>query len=326
MFGLRSPMSTQRASLGALVLLLAAALSLPSYAIAEETPASQRAQQLTCPVGQDIPFQAVDFDQPAPVPYSQAERACWAGWPQALALAQGPNGLWVDVRDAGSVQRLALQHGTVNVALINLGDKAFLKKRSLVLVGAAVDLRAITQRCVTLRQSGQYQDVHVLLGGVRSWRLAGQSIQSDGSALLPADEASARDLWLGAADGQWKIAVFNLSEQQRQNLPVPPTQVLDLGANMTQAVQELERQVVSQPVPAPGRWLVVAPDATALAQTKTLWHQRQDGGKPEDAKNLDASHAVIWLAGGWSAYAAYIQQQKKLAAHAGLPLPRICGI
>jgi rhodanese-related sulfurtransferase len=298
---------------------MAAALLSSSHAIAQENPAPQQAQQLTCPVRQDDPLQAVNFGEPALVPYSQAERACWADWPQALALAQEPNGLWVDVRDAGSARRLALR-GAVNVALANLADKAFLKKRSLVLVGASVDLRTMTRRCVALRQSGQYRDVHVLLGGVRSWRLAGQSIQpstqSDGSALLPADEASARELWLGAADGQWKIAALNLSQQQRQSLPVPPAQVLDLGANVTQAVQELERQVAGQPLPAPSRWLVVAPDATTLAQAKTLWPQKT----PNDQNTL------IWLTGGWLAYAAWLQQQKTLAAHAGRSLPRICGL
>lgn len=321
MLGPQPSMPTRRVHQGGLVLLLAAAL-LPGYADAQEAPASQQTQQLTCPAGQDDPLQAVNFGEPAPAPYSQAERACWADWSQSLALAQGPNGLWVDVRDAGSVRRLRL-HGAVNVALAILADKAFLKKRSLVLVGAAVDLRAMTQRCVALRQSGQYQDVHVLLGGVRSWRLAGQAIQSDGSALLPADEASARDLWLGAADGQWKIAALNLSEQQRQSLPVTPTQLLDLGANMTQAVQELERQVAGQPLPAPSRWLVVAPDAAALAQAQALWRQRT--AKPETAKGSNPN-ALVWLTGGWPAYATWLQQQKTLAAHAGRSLPRLCGI
>jgi len=202
----------------------------------------------------------------------------------------------------------------------DLAGKTFLQGQALVLIGSGADLRALTGRCLTLRQSGQFKSVHVLLGGVRSWRLAGQPIQAGGSALLPPGEASAQDLWLGAADGLWRIAALGLSARQRQSLPVPTDQVLDLGAPAAQAVQELERQINRQPLPAPASWLVVAADAQQLAQAQALWQQRQN------TQDAHGQHTIVWLAGGWPAYASYLEQQKTLAAHAGRSLPRICGM
>ncbi|MFT3779447.1 MAG: hypothetical protein QM772_14435 [Ottowia sp.] len=249
--------------------------------------------------------------------YTDAERACWADWPQAQALAQGLNGQWVDVRDAGSARRIALR-GAATVGLTDLADKAFLKGQSLVLVGTGVDLKALTERCVALRQRGQFSGVHVLLGGARTWRLAGQPVQADGTAVAP-DEASAQELWLGAAGDLWQLAVFGLSAEQRQSLPVPASRVLDLGADARRAVDELQRRATTgERLAAPRQWLVVAPDAAQLAQAQALWRERAQAASPLGAP--------IWLSGGWQAYAAYLQQQKTLAAHAGRPLPRLCGM
>jgi rhodanese-related sulfurtransferase len=308
MIGRKNWTAYRSACLGALALLAV------GCAASQQEPTAQPAEQLTCPRVED-PLQTVNFEVTAPAPYSDAERACWANWPQAQTLAQGPNGQWVDVRDAGTVRRLGL-HGVTNVGLADLADKAFLKGQSLILIGSGVDLRALTQRCVALRQSGQFRDVHVLLGGVRAWRLAGQAITSNGDALAP-EQASAQELWLGAADGVWQIAALGLTPQQRQNLPVPEKQVLDLGPNIPQAVAELQNRI-AEPLPAHQRWLVVTADAAQLEQAQTLWSQQ--------ASTTDAGQTPIWLAGGWPAYISWLQQQQTLAAHAGRTLPRICGM
>ena len=266
---------------------------------------------LTCDQPGD-PLHAVAFTE-APADYTDAERACWVDWTQARALADGPGGQWVDVRETGAVRRLGLPGATaVNTA--DLADKAFLKGRTLVLVGTGVDLKALSSRCVDLRDSAQFKGVHVLLGGVRTWQQANQPVLADGSA-LPAQEASAQELWLGATGDLWQVAALGLSTPQMARLPVQRERLLDLGADPSRAMARLARHLQDERLPAPRQWLVIADTPERLAQARSLWRQRADGAQ-----------APLWLAGAWPAYASYLEQQKTLAAHAGRPLPRLCGM
>ncbi len=268
---------------------------------------------LTCDK-QEQALNAVAFTED-PAGYGGAERDCWVDWAQAQALAQGADGQWVDVRDAGARRRLGLP-GTAAVGLPDLADKAFLKGQSLVLVGTGVDLKALSARCASLRQSGQFKGVHVLLGGVRNWRLAGQAVQPDGS-VLPPEQATAQELWLGAADDLWQIAALGLSAQQIADLPVHRERLLDLGHDTRQALDRLSTQLHGDRLPVPRQWLVIADTPERLAQAQGLWRQRAAGS---------AVNSPLWLDGAWPAYAAYLDQQKTLAAHAGRPLPRLCGM
>ncbi|QTD46377.1 rhodanese-like domain-containing protein [Ottowia testudinis] len=276
-----------------------------------QTQVSERA--LTCDKQPEL-LHNVAFTETS-TGYSDAERACWLDWPQAQALAQGQGGQWVDVRDAGAIRRLGLP-GATAVGLPDLADKTFLRGQSLVLVGTGVDLKALSVRCATLRQAGQFKGVHVLLGGVRRWRQAGQPMQSDGD-VWPADQASAQELWVGAADDLWQIATAGLTAPQIANLPVPRDRLLDLGADAAQAVDRLTFQVNAERLPMPRQWLVIADNAERLAQMQALWRQRDANG---------AADSPVWLIGAWPAYASYLDQQKTLAAHAGRPLPRLCGM
>ena len=87
---------------------------------------------LTCDK-QEQALNAVAFTED-PAGYGDAERACWVDWAQAQALAQGPSGQWVDVRDAGARRRLGLP-GTAAVGLPDLADNAFLNHTSPDLQG-----------------------------------------------------------------------------------------------------------------------------------------------------------------------------------------------
>ncbi len=250
--------------------------------------------------------------------YNEEERACWAEWGQAYATATGPNGLWVDVRGAGARRLLSLP-GAAAVDLADIPTRAFLKGQSLVLIGTGVDLKALSSQCVALRQSGQFKSVHVLLHGVRSWRQAGQPMQTDGGALLPTDEASAQEFWLGAANGQWRVAALGLGPDEQARLPLSAAFAASAD-DLSQAMADLAAHVAqAEPLAAPQRWLVVAASSAQLAQAQTLWRQHAV------ARGLGLT-PLTWLSGAWPAYANYLQQQQTLAAHAGRPLPRLCAL
>lgn len=249
--------------------------------------------------------------------YDDAERACWTEWEGAQAIATGADGLWVDVRDAGARRQLGLP-GVTAVDLADVSNRAFLKGQSLVLIGTGVDLKVLSSQCVALRQSGQFKRVHVLLHGVRSWRQAGQPVQADG-ALLPPDEASAQEFWLGAANGQWRVAALGLGSEEQARLPLSaafaasardmPQTIADLAAHIAQA----------EPLAAPQRWLVLTRSAAQLTQAQALWRQHA-------AAHGQNPLLLTWLSGAWPAYASYLQQQQTLAAYAKRPLPRLCGL
>lgn len=272
---------------------------------------------LTCDRQEILAPAQVLLHQAGAVVYDDAERACWAGWEQAHAVATGPNGLWVDVRDAGARRQLDLP-GVTAVDLADVPTRAFLKGQSLVLIGTGVDLKALSSQCAALRQSGQFKNVHVLLHGVHSWRQAGQLVQANG-ALLPPDEASAQEFWLGAANGQWRVAALGLGPDEQARLPLP-TAFAASAQDLPQAMADLAAHIAqAEPLAAPQRWLVLTHSAAQLAQAQALWRQH--------AAALGQNPPLLtWLSGAWPAYASYLQQQQTLAAHAGRPLPRLCGL
>ena len=280
-------------------------------------------QPLTCERGAYESLRPVVFAASDATAFSETERACWVDWAPAQALATRSNGQWLDVRDAGARRRLSLP-GVTAIALADLPSKAFLKGQTLVLVGTGVDLKALSSQCVALRQSGHFKGVHVLLHGVRAWRLANQPALVEGSALAP-DEVDAQELWLGAADDQWRIAAIGLDADGLRSLPMAATFTAS-ASNLKQVVADLahriSRQVDSQPHQ---RWLVLTATPEQLAELRALWLELQPS---LDAQALPVTTGTTpwWLVGAWPAYASYLEQQKTLAAHAGRPLPRLCGM
>ena len=275
---------------------------------------------LTCDRGADDSLRPVVFGSDQATSYSEAERACWLDWPAAQQTASGPGGQWVDVRDAGARRRLALT-GITAADLADVQSKAFLKGQSLVLIGTGVDLRALSSHCIALKQSGQFKDVHVLLHGVRAWRQARQPVLADGAALA-SDEASAQDLWLGAADDLWRIAAIGLAPEQLASLPVKAAFATS-DQNLRQAVAELAARTKAAVDVAPQqRWLVLTATPAQLAEVRALW----PANSSESVVNETSASAPVWLIGAWPTYASYLEQQKTLAAHAGRPLPRLCGM
>jgi hypothetical protein len=281
--------------------------------------AQAESRSLTCDRDADDPLRPVVFAVGGASAFSEAEHTCWLDWTAAQQAATGPGGQWVDVRDAGA-RRLLTLPGVTAVDLADLPSKAFLKGQSLVLIGTGVDLKTLSTQCVALRQSDQFKDVHVLLHGVRAWRLAKQPTLVDGSVLAP-DEVSAQELWLGAADDQWRIAAIGLAPEHLASLPVKAA-FTGSEQNLRQTVAELATHMAQNSSDRPQqRWLALTATAAQLAQLRALWLER-----PLNPADTAIASAPLWLVGAWPAYASYLEQQKTLAAHAGRPLPRLCGM
>ena len=289
---------------------LVSAASVCALAQSESLP-------LRCDRDADDALRPVVFAAGDASTYSEAERACWLDWTAAQQVAPGPAGQWVDVRDAGARRRLGLP-GVTAVELADLPSKAFLKGQSLVLIGTGVGLKALSTQCVALRQSGQFKSVHVLLHGVRAWRLANQPALVDGSVLAP-DEVGAQELWLGAADDQWRIAAIGLDADQLARLPVKPA--FSIGTqDLKQALAELAARIARRADDQPHQqWVVLTATSSQLAQVRAQWLERL-------AINTHTVPSPLWFVGAWPAYASYLEQQQILAAHAGRPLPRLCGM
>lgn len=249
--------------------------------------------------------------------YSAEQQACWANWEQAQALMHETQGLWVDVRDAVQVQRLGLSNAA-QVDLAAMAERSFLWGQVLVLIGTGVDLPALSERCLALRSSGRYKSVHVLLGGARTWVLAGQPVLRNVHDLLPPQEIHARDFWLGLNNDQWRVALLGVPQDRAVMLAADDTNLpLDLGTDIGHAIDALKEKMVATPLPPQQHWLVVAGSDEMLAQAQRAW----------SSNNKDTgSSAPLWLSGGWPAYVNYMQQQNAVAKHSGNALPALCGV
>lgn len=295
--------------------LLPLAASGPGAAAADPAPAEQtcRRADAEAPTPVDMPLAP-----PAPpAPYTEAERACWIGWREARQrAAQGAS--WVDVREAGAAQRLRLA-GALAVPRAEVADKAALRGLDLLAVGDAGDLRALSRQCAAWRQSGRFGAVHVVLGGVRAWRLAGMPVQPDPHAATPPQPptvVSAAEYRQGVADGLWRVVTLGIAPENAHALAQPPVLALPAAdaAGLGALGQALAGAGEGGLMSAPSFWLAVAADAPAQAWLQALWNQQE------------AAQPLLWLHEGLDGYSRYLAQQHQLAAHAGRALPRLCGL
>ncbi|MDR0274202.1 MAG: rhodanese-like domain-containing protein [Burkholderiaceae bacterium] len=313
----------RRAGLLALALLAAWA---SNCALAQQklaTPQGQvQEQDLSClrDEGNHTPH-AVDFKEVPFEPYTAAERACWIDWDGARRLAaQGAQ--WVDVREAGTVQRLRLV-GALPVPSHEVAGKAALRGLNLLIVGEDTDLRALSRQCLAWKSNGNFNAVHVVLGGVRAWRLARQPVQLDTRAAgtpEPPEVVTPAQFWQGQADRLWRVVTLGVERGQAQILGYPVA--LALPKADAAALQELQKALAQTQkqngsgAPAPS-WLAVAADAPTQARLLAVW-----GQQPQAA----TTPALLWLGGGVRVWREYLSEQKQLAAHAGHALPRACGL
>ena len=285
----------------------------PGAAAADPAPAEQTCRRADA----DAP-NPVDMPLAPPAPYTDAERACWIGWREARQLAaQGAS--WVDVREAGAAQRLRLA-GALAVPRAEVADKAALRGLDLLAVGDAGDLRALSRQCAAWRQSGLFGSVHVVLGGVRAWRLAGMPVQPDPQAATPPQlptVVSAAEYRQGVVDGLWRVVTLGIAPDDAHALAQPP--VLALPAADAAGLRALRQALDGMgdggaPTSIPSFWLAVAADAVDQARLQALWDLQR------------AAQPLLWLHEGLDGYRRYLVQQHQLAAHAGRALPRLCGL
>jgi rhodanese-related sulfurtransferase len=313
---------------------LAISALLAACASAVQTDVSQ--QDTDCSSGQDSGgSRAVDFKVPPFQPYTDAERDCWIGWADARQLA-AHGAQWVDARGIGLVQRLRLT-GALAVPSEDVADKAALRGLDLLILGDDVDLRSLSRQCLAWRQSGHFRGVHIVLGGVRTWRLTGQPTQAvDRRAAVtpePPDTVTPAEYWKGLPDGLWRVVAVGLDANQQRALDYPvaltiPTADTDAFGTLRQALARTGKDDSADAVAQ--SWLVVAPDASAQARLQALWNRQQiaaaptaNGGQQTDP--APPAPTLLWLGGGLRAYRDYLTAQRQLAAHAGHALPRLCG-
>jgi len=319
------PLLTQdrRTSLFALALLAWAAGCVAQNAIPPQDQAAQQ-QNLICPRdAESDTLRAVDFGQAPPEPYTEAERACWVDWSGAKHMAaQGAQ--WVDVREAGRAQRLRLV-GALPVPSQEVASKAALRGLDLLILGDDTDLRALSRQCVAWKKNGNFQGVHVVLGGVRAWRLAGQPVQLDARAVStpePPEVVTPAEFRQGLANGLWHVVTLGVDPNEARALGQPAALTIstaDAGAlqQLQQTLARANTKTGNKPTEADPSWLVVTADASAQARLLALWSQQ---------KQEAAAPTLLWLGGGLHAYRNYISEQQQLAAHAGHALSRLCGM
>jgi rhodanese-related sulfurtransferase len=288
-------------------------------------------QEAACPDVDSSDLHAVDFKQPPAEPYAEAERACWVDWQGARQLA-AQGAYWVDVRETGAVRRLRLA-GTLAVPRQDVADKAALRGLNVLILGEDVDLRALSRQCVAWRQSGHFGDVHIVLGGVRAWRLAGQPVQPDPrstATLEPADVVSPAEYRLGMADGRWRVATLGIDPNEALTQAQVAIPTSDVGAldELRQALAQADKNTSAATATA-SPWVVVTADASSQTRLHALWHQQHRAiPAATHGQAVQAAQAppLLWLGGGLRAYRGYLGEQHQLAAHAGQTLPRLCGL
>lgn len=249
------------------------------------------------------PPSVVGFDRRKPVQYSAQQASCW------ITSSEVQTERWrvLDVRQDGAAHDAHLE-GTTKMVLTELQDKIYMRQQSLLLVGSGVDLSTLTQTCVRLRQQG-FDNVRVLLGGARNWHRT--------KAL---DLIAPQELWVGGGQGVWRLATLGLTSAHIDVLPEQPAVVLPSTANLQDLQAAMARSAQASPMQPTEQWLIVATDDRKTQASIMVLAQQ------EKTPVLWSLHKpVAWLAGGWSAYHAYLTQQKSVAAHAGRPLPRHCG-
>jgi rhodanese-related sulfurtransferase len=316
---------------------LAALQLLTACSVLVQTDVSP--QNTACSGVQDSSaLRTVHFRQAPLQPYTSAERACWIDWDGARQLAaQGAQ--WVDVRETVVAQRLRLI-GALAVPREALANNAALRERDLLILDDGVDLRALSRQCLAWRQSGRFRGVHVVLGGVRAWRLAGQPVQPDphaSAAPEPPDTITPAQYRKGLADGLWRVVTLGVDPGQTHGLDYPVTLAIpaadaDALRTLPQALAPTGKdKTVSGTIEQ--SWLAVTADAAEQARLQALWNRQQSAtagasgsGQTGRVAYVSPAPTLLWLGGGLRAYRDYLTEQRQLAAHAGHALPRVCGL
>ncbi|ARU03920.1 hypothetical protein CCO03_03810 [Comamonas serinivorans] len=206
----------------------------------------------------------------------------------------------------------------------------------MVLLGNDVDLKVLSAQCVALRESGQFLQVHVLLGGIRAWERSGKPVVRGAGVQMDTALVSAQEAWIGARSGVWQIAAVGLGEADLAQLPTAPAiriagRTAAQPSPMTQQAasalwQEVAAQMQRTPIEAPRQWLIVTATEVQQSQLMQAWRKASADPGSSTVDALDGQHPATWLAGGMSAYLNDLQQQLALARNAGRSLPRICGM
>lgn len=260
---------------------------------------------------------------PAPV----FDHRCWVDY----AEAEKGQAVWVDVRPLPEM-RAAPMPGALQILLHQVSTKAFLKEALAVLIGNGVDDAEMAMACHQLKEAG-FAQLRMLRHGARAWHRAGQPLLGNAETIMALDTIDAGYFHRGRVAGVWQVIGVDLPTET----PATPSsktisairgmKTIDAG-NPDQTVDKLEATIRElrqarageTPVYAPTTVIVTA-DEAAMQQLRQHLRERLDKFGTPFPEN------VLWLAGGWHDYAAFVEQQQRMAAIAADPPPlrRPCG-
>jgi rhodanese-related sulfurtransferase len=301
----------------AAAVLLSVLLSAMTAA-ANEPTATKMVQPVasdeTCPPEPVI----VPKTSPSSVPALLLDHSCWVSY----AEAEKRSPLWVDVRSLPET-RAAPMPGALQIPLHHVSTKAFLKEAPVVLIGNGVDDAEMAMTCHQLKGAG-FTQLHMLRYGARSWHRAGQPFLGNAETIMALDTIDAGHFLRGQIAGVWQVVGVNLPEEVSAQFSASASTMLD-AKNINQAVDQIravirERQQTRANTEASAyvpTVIIVTVDETTTQQLRQRWRELSG------AQDTD----MLWLIGGWRDYAAFVEQQQRMAAIAANPpsLQRPCG-
>jgi rhodanese-related sulfurtransferase len=201
------------------------------------------------------PAGTVSAAPPSPAPdlscmATLAELAPWIGHADAV---------WVDVRVPAEPEPARIE-GSLPLTVTALMSKAYLKSKTVVLVGSGKAERELYAACAGLKAQG-FQRVKVLQGGLPTWLAGGRPVVGRGGVADALVRLSAPELWLESHFDANLVLVVRSQAGMQEQLHFSKV-IADAGAPAVKAVMAQRRKELKNE-PLAAVVLVVAPDTPA---------------------------------------------------------------
>lgn len=287
-----------------------AALVIPSVIVAETIQGVVDSSNLSCQLNaptslsipSEAPIQSIPKRQTTISGLQRQRERCRKPVLSIRRLLRSNHAQLVDVRRPESYRQSHLR-GSINIPEYQIKTKAFLKERSLVLVGKGHDDSRLFESCISLLQDG-FKGVVVLEGGVQGWRetLGGGGSESS-EWVLPT--INAREAFSALQHEEWVLV---------ENMPQESTDKFKELAQGVPSTSLLQLTTTDSPV----------------SNMKYLLISEDGGGYKQVADRLQKAGIVTayWLDGGVKAYNSFLNNRvAQLAKLQREPVRRVgCGV
>ena len=227
----------------------------------------------------------------------KADLACAVTVDEAEAMLGRGGALPVDVRPAGEHEAAHLD-GALNLAPAQLGSKAFLRDKAVLLVGNGKAEGELYKACASLKRQG-FRHVRVLRGGMPSWLAQGRHAVGRGPFDPRPPTLSAIELW-HESQFDANLVVFTPAQAALRDRLAHAVQVPEASAPAIKAIIERRRKELRG---APLAAIVLAVDPavsidtlgslrSALAPIPLLVYNADANRFVEDMRKQEAA----WLA------------------------------